>query len=264
MNPTARRRRCSPSEDSRDAPGTVDIRTDPSPRPRPRRHRGVRRAGGSSGFTLIETMFAVLIIGLGVVVILRSMMLPLLQHVVNPLRDRDLPRTGNPRVLALPNHDRFAGGIYFTDPPTPEHSRVGRRRRSADRRHQRHRRSRRTRLRQHHRVPRRLRDEPAVPGPINSFGEVISEVRFDGTTEMIEVDGDMVPVSMRGWSQPSPSRRSTLSTTSRPRQRRQRHRGRRTRRRRVPAQSHGHGHLRRRLEDHAPPLSVISWVVPPR
>lgn len=39
------------------------------------------------------------------------------------------------------------------------------------------------------------------PGPINAFGRVITETRWDGTEEVVEVDGQSVPVSMRGWTQ---------------------------------------------------------------
>jgi hypothetical protein len=39
------------------------------------------------------------------------------------------------------------------------------------------------------------------PGPINAFGQVITETKWDGTEEVVEVDGESVPVSMRGWTQ---------------------------------------------------------------
>ncbi|MCR9215854.1 MAG: type II secretion system GspH family protein [bacterium] len=241
----------------------------PAPRPRPRRHRGVRRAGGSSGFTLIETMFAVLIIGLGVVVILRSMMHFLYSNMWSTHSATATYLAQEIRELSrsLPNHDRFAGGIYFTDPADPG-TLEGWGLEGDD-----------PQIADINDIddldglvfgnttafPEGFVMSQRFPGPINSFGEVISEVRFDGTTEMIEVDGDMVPVSMRGWSQlitvekVDPFDYSVVLDNA-------------ANDTEAGGRDVGEYPLRVTVtviydgvwEDHAPPLSVISWVVPPR
>ena len=250
-------------------PAPTNTTPAPAPRPRVRRHRAGRGSGRRNGFTLIETMFAVLIIGLGVVVILRSMMHFLYSNMWSTHSATATYLAQELRELSrsLPNHDRFAGGLYFINPADPGTLEgwglEG--------------------------------DDPQVadindiddldglvfgnattfpdgfvmsqrfPGPINSFGEVIAEVQFDGTTEMIEIDGELVEVSMRGWSQlvsvdkVDPYDYSIIVDDA-------------------ANESDSGGRdvdeypLRVTVtviydgvwDDHAPPMSQISWVVPPR
>jgi len=103
------------------------------------------------------------------------------------------------------------------------------------------------------------------PGPISSFGEIISEVTHDGSTETIEIDDELIEVSMRGWSQlitvekVDPYDYSVV----------------------VPRSTYENVAGGRRVDqyplkvtvtvvydgawnDHAPPMSQITWVVPPR
>lgn len=236
-----------------------------TPTPTVRRHRASRRRG----FTLIETMFAVLIIGMGVVVILRSMMHFLYSNMWSTHSATATYLAQEIRELSrsLPNHDRFAGGLYFTDPADPTTlegwglegddpqvadindiddldglvfgNATG--------------------------FPDGFVMSQRFPGPINSFGEVIAEVLHDGSTEMIEIDGELVEVSMRGWSQlvtvekvdPYDYSVAIDITTN-------------------ESDSGGRAVDEYPLRvtvtviydgvwnDHAPPMSQISWVVPPR
>ncbi len=38
-------------------------------------------------------------------------------------------------------------------------------------------------------------------GPINAFGGLITETKWDGTEEMVSIAGESVPLTMRGWTQ---------------------------------------------------------------
>ena len=167
------------------------------------RPRRTRRA--PLGFTLIETMFAILIIGLGVVVILRSMVQFLSINTWSTHSASATYLAGEIRELtrSLPRHDTFSGGLYYTDPSDPD-SFGG------------------WGLESDELIASDIDDiddldglvfgdgatfpegftmSRRFPGPINSFGEVLEEVLYDGSTETIEVDGEIVPISMRGWTQ---------------------------------------------------------------
>lgn len=250
-------------------PAPRPSRTDAPAVPTARRHSAGRRARRRKGFTLIETMFAVLIIGMGVVVILRSMMHFLYSNMWSTHSATATYLASEIRELSrsLPNHDRFAGGLYFTNPADP------------------------TTLEGWGLEG----DDPQVadindiddldglvfgnattfpdgfvmsqrfPGPINSFGEVISEVLHDGTTEMIEIDGELVEVSMRGWSQlitvekVNPFDYSIVIDNA-------------SNESDTGGRAVDEYPLRVTVtviydgiwNDHAPPMSQISWVVPPR
>ncbi len=250
-----------PATPASSPPATTPIRV--------RARRPLRARARAAAFTLIETMFAVLIIGLGVVVILQSMMHFLYSNMWSTHSATATYLASEIRELtrALPNHDRFAGGLYFTNPADPN-------------------------TLQGWGIEN---DDPQIsdindiddldglvfgntttfpegfvmahrfPGPINSFGEVISEVAYDGTTETIEIDGESVEVSMRGWSQlvtvekVDPYDYSVV----------------------VPRSTSVSGAGGRRVDqyplrvtvtvvydgvwdDRAPPMSQITWVVPPR
>lgn len=156
-------------------------------------------------FTLIETMFAVVILGLGVVVILRSMMTFLYHNMWSTHASTATYLAGELREMTrnMPRHDRFSGGIYFTvegDPATlagwglePDESEAididdiddldglvfG----------------------DTTALPAGFTVSARLPGPINAFGEVVEETDYDGTVETVTIDDEDVAVSMRGWSQ---------------------------------------------------------------
>ncbi|GEM_PF-196524 len=171
--------------------------------------RAARRAPGlvrtRRGFTLIETMFAIVILGLGVVVILRSMMTFLYHNMWSTHSATATYLAGEVREMTrnMPRHDRFSGGIYFTvddDPTTlagwgPEEDEFsaediddiddldG------------------LVLGDTNSFPPGFIFRRRLPGPVNAFGEIVSETLYDGSIERVDVDGEMVDVSMRGWSQ---------------------------------------------------------------
>ena len=171
------------------------------------RSHGLGRARRLGGFTLIETMLAVVILGLGVVVILRSMMTFLQTNTwsTHSATAGYLGQEIRELTRNLPRHDAFSGGLYFTvdsggadvlngwgletgeilpediddiddldglafgTPPAPADFTVG---------------------------------QWMATGPINAFGEVIEQTLWDGTISMIDDGaGDVEPEALRGWSQ---------------------------------------------------------------
>ena len=173
-------------------------------RPRTRRTPGQPRRARPA-FTLLETMLALTIILVGVLAVMQAQRAFLFNnlwsshgatanYLANEIREM---------TRAFPRHDRFSGGLYFTTPGVagsfegwgPEANEID---------------------------PDSLDDlddlDGAVfgdattlpegfdlgvryDGPVNAFGEVITETLWDGTTETVEVDEESVEVSMRGWTQ---------------------------------------------------------------
>jgi len=258
-------------------PAPRTTRTSPLASPaRSRRHPGRARLSGAAAraahraaFTLIETMFAVIIIGLGVVVILQSMMHFLYSNMwsTHSATATYLAQEIRELTRALPNHDRFSGGIYFLNPADPNTLQGWG-------------------LEETNPQIADINDiddldglvfgnattfpdgfvlQRRFPGPINSFGEVISEINYDGSAEMIEIEGEAVPVSMRGWSQLVTVQKVDPYDYSIV----------------VPRATFENVPGGRKVDqyplrvtvtvvydgiwdDHAPPMSQISWVVPPR
>jgi type II secretory pathway pseudopilin PulG len=168
---------------------------------------GRRPNRAATGFTLIETLFALVIIGLGVVVILRSMVVFLYNNTWSTHSATGTYLAAELRELtrSLPRHDRFSGGLYFATPGDPATLQGWG-------------------LEGDETEPIDIddiddldgvvfgnaTDWPAdlgftmsvrMPGPINAFGDVISETDWDGNVETVEVDGEQIEVAMRGWSQ---------------------------------------------------------------
>lgn len=167
----------------------------------PRRHTiRTRRA-----FTLLETGLATIIIGVGVLAIIEAQQAFLVKNAWSTNSATGTYLASEIREMArnFPRHDRFSGGIYFTNPNDassftgwgPETGETN---------------------------PEDFDDlddlDGAVfgdatnfpegftmrarfPGPINAFGEVISQTNWDGTVETIEVNGNTQPVSLRGYTQ---------------------------------------------------------------
>lgn len=162
-------------------------------------------AASVRGFTLLETMLALIIVLVGVLAVVQAQRSFLstnawsshsatATYLANELREFS---------RALPRHDPTTGGLYFTTPgnpatltgwgPEPGETTVedindlddldG------------------LVLGEATTFPPGFTMRRRLPGPINAFGEVISEVLWDGSVEMVEIGGHEQPVSMRGWTQ---------------------------------------------------------------
>jgi prepilin-type N-terminal cleavage/methylation domain-containing protein len=164
-----------------------------------------KRARSARGFTLIETMLAVVILGLGVVVILRSMMTFLQTNTwsTHSATAGYLGQEIRELTRNLPRHDAFSGGLYIIDEGTPTLYGWG--------------------LESGEILPEDIDDiddldglafgaPPApdgftvtrwmAPGAINAFGEVLEQALYDGSVSMIaDEDGELSAEAMRGWSQ---------------------------------------------------------------
>ena len=153
-------------------------------------------------FTLLETMMALTIILVGVLAVIQAQRSFLYNNIWSSHAATATYLANEIRELtrAFPRHDRFAGGLYFTS-PGDEGSLTGWGPEAGDD------------------APDDLDDlddfDGAVfgnaatlpegfdeitrfAGPINAFGEVITETLWDGSVELAAED---VPVSMRGWTQ---------------------------------------------------------------
>jgi len=160
----------------------------------------------TSGFTLIETALATIIIGVGVLAVVEAQHSFLERNAWSSHGATSTYLASEIRELTkpFPRHDRFSGGIYFVDPNDastfagwgPELGETS---------------------------PLDLDDlddlDGAVfgsatefpdgftmtrryAGPINALGEVIPETNYDGTTAVILGAGDaLVEVAMEGWTQ---------------------------------------------------------------
>ncbi len=166
---------------------------------------GTRRSSPAGGFTLLETSLATVIIGVGVLAIIEAQQTFIrtnawsthastATYLANEIRE--MTRT-------YPRHDRFTGGLYFTDPEDAETMTgwgtedgevtaadlddlddldgavFGN---ATD-------------------FPEGFVMTTRYPGPINAFGDVIPETRWDGTVATIEVEGEEQTLPMAGWTQ---------------------------------------------------------------
>lgn len=159
------------------------------------------------GFTLLETALTTVIIGVGVLAMVEAQQAFLVRNSWSTNASTATYLANEIRELSsgLPRHDRFTGGIFFTDPASPGTftgwGREGGETTVAD-----------------------LDDiddlDGAVfgsattfppgftmtaryAGPINALRELIPEVRYDGTVETFvpEEEAEPVAVPLRGWTQ---------------------------------------------------------------
>ena len=84
-----------------------------------RAQQGRRRTRG--GFTLIETGVALVIISVGLLAVMQAQRAFLVKNAwsSNAATAGYLADEIRERTRAMPRHDRFAGGLYFTDPDNP-------------------------------------------------------------------------------------------------------------------------------------------------
>lgn len=166
-----------------------------------------RHAPARPGFTLLETMLAIVVIGVGVIAIINAQRAFLTQNLWSTHASTATYLAGEIREMTrgYPRHDRFSGGIYFSDPENPgEETFVGWGPEGDE-----------TGIAdlddlddfdgavfgEATDLPEGFVMTRRYAGPIDSFGCVITETLWNGATEMIEVEGELVPVSMRGWTQ---------------------------------------------------------------
>lgn len=171
-----------------------------------KRSRNARRPRPRPAFTLIETMFAIVIIGLGVVVILRTMMAFLTNNMWSTHSATATYLAGEIREMtrSMPRHDRFAGGLYFTDdagnavlngwgieqasPLVADINDIDDLDGAV--------------FGNPGAVPLSFTEAQRFPeGPVNAFGEVITQTNYDGSTQTIVIDEEEVELAMQGWSQ---------------------------------------------------------------
>lgn len=167
----------------------------------------MERARSALGFTLIETMLAVVILGLGVVVILRSMMTFLQTNIwsTHSATAGYLGQEIRELTRNLPRHDVFSGGLYFTIDAGGDTVLNG------------------WGLETGEILPEDIDDiddldglafgTPPAPdgfdvtqwmatGPINAFGSIIEQTLHDGTVSMVDDgEGGQEAEALRGWSQ---------------------------------------------------------------
>jgi len=172
--------------------------TNPEVRPTP-------SAVTRDGFTLLETMLALTIVIVGVLAVVQAQQSFLFNNVwsSHAATANYLANEIREMTRVFPRHDRFSGGLYLATPGDAD-TLTGWGVEPGDD------------------APADLDDlddldgavfgdSTTLPdgftmvnrydGPINSFGEMIPETMWDGSTEMTTVDGDEVAVSMRGWTQ---------------------------------------------------------------
>lgn len=164
-----------------------------------------RRASAPRGFTLLETLLALTITLVGVLSVMQaqrsflynnqwSSQAATANYLANEIREL---------TRSFPRHDQTSGGIYLTVPgdpnslagwgPEPNEVSVGDLDDLDDLDG--------AVFGNAVNLPADFTMTRRYPGPINAFGEVITETKWDGTEETVEVDGETVPVSMRGWTQ---------------------------------------------------------------
>jgi type II secretory pathway pseudopilin PulG len=164
-----------------------------------------RRVGALGGFTLLETMLAMTITLVGIMAVIQAQRSFLFnnQWSSHAASANYLASEIREMTRSFPRHDRFSGGIYLTTPGDPDslagwgpetnevlvpdiddlddldgavfgNATV---------------------------FPEGFTMTRRYPGPINAFGEVITETLWDGSEETVQVDGEAIAVSMRGWTQ---------------------------------------------------------------
>lgn len=165
------------------------------------------RLGVRAGFTLLETMLAVIIVGVGIVAIVYAQRHFLYQNLWSTHAATATYLANEVRELmrGLPRHDPETDGLYFTNPDDlttltgwgPETNELDPRDfndvddfsnavfgTATD-------------------LPQWLIDEgfTRYAGPIDALGDVIPQVDWDGSVPLIEVNGQQVPMPMTGWTQ---------------------------------------------------------------
>lgn len=166
-----------------------------------------RGTGSTAGFTLMETMLAMVIVGVGIVAIVYAQRHFLYQNLwsTHAASATYLANEVREVMRGLPRHDPETDGLYFTNPDDPstlegwgpESSELDPRDfndvddfsnavfgAATD-------------------LPQWLIDEgfTRYAGPIDAFGDVIPQVDWDGTVPLIEVNEQQVPMPMDGWTQ---------------------------------------------------------------
>lgn len=157
------------------------------------------------GFTLLETMLALVIIGVGIIAIINAQRSFLTTNQWSTQSSAATYLAAELREMSrnFPRHDRFSGGLYFATPGN-EASLTGWGAETGE-----------TTIADIDDLddldgcvfgtatdlPDGFTMTRRFPGPINAFGEIIPQMNWDGTTETVEVDGEVTPVSMRGWTQ---------------------------------------------------------------
>lgn len=164
-----------------------------------------RRAAAASGFTLLETMLALTIIGVGIVAIINAQRHFLINNLWSTHASSATYLANEIREMSrgFPRHDRFSGGIYLADPadvgtftgwgPEAGETEI-------------------TDIDDLDDLDGAVFGDAATlppgftmtrryTGPINGFSSVIPETLWDGTTETVEAGGESVDVAMRGWTQ---------------------------------------------------------------
>lgn len=153
----------------------------------------------------METMLALVILTVGVVAVVEAQRQFLLQNLWSTHSSTATYLATEIRELtrSFPRHDAFSGGLFFSNPadtstltgwgPETGENTVadlddlddldGAVFGSATT------------------FPTGFTMSRRYPGPINSFGVVIPETRYDGTTDTITTNGQTTDVPMRGWTQ---------------------------------------------------------------
>lgn len=164
-----------------------------------------RQAPAALGFTLMETMLALVILAVGVVAVVEAQREFLVQNLWSTHASTATYLATELRELTrgFPRHDKFSGGIYYTNPAdtstltgwgpeTGENSVTdlddlddfdGAVFGSATS------------------FPAGFTMTRRYPGPINATGAVIPETLFDGSTETVTTNGQVSDVPLRGWTQ---------------------------------------------------------------
>ena len=169
--------------------------------------RRVRTAGSRGGFTLMETALTTVIIGVGVLAMVEAQQAFLQRNSWSTSASTATYLANEIRELTgrMPRHDRFTGGIFFTDPDNVA-TFTGWGREAGET----------TALDLDDiddfdgavfgsatNFPAGFTMTNRYPGPINSLRELIPEILWDGSVETFvppsETEAVMTP--LRGWTQ---------------------------------------------------------------
>ncbi|HBS28346.1 MAG TPA: hypothetical protein DEB06_02595 [Phycisphaerales bacterium] len=167
-------------------------------------HAERRNAGG---FTLLETALTTVILGVGVLAVMEAQQTFIVRNSWSTSASTAAYLAEEVREMSktYTRHDRFTGGLYYLDDADPD-TLAGWGPEAGE-----------TEADDFDDLddldgavfgnattfPDGFTMTRRLTGPINSFGVVIPETRYDGTTETIVLPagGDPVPVAMRGWTQ---------------------------------------------------------------
>lgn len=158
-----------------------------------------------AGFTLLETALATIIIGVGVLAVIEAQRAFLEKNAwsSNASTATFLANEIRERTRLMPRHDRFSGGLYYTNPAddgtftgwgpeagenTPadfddlddfDGAVFG----------------------DAPNLPEGFTLRARYPGPIDAAAEIVPETLWNGTAETITIDGETSGVPLRGWTQ---------------------------------------------------------------